>query len=266
MNILVFGGGRGLGRAIAEHLASGRHAVGITARTVAEVEEAAGACRDLGGRSSGFVADVLDREALRSAIRRHGEALDGIDALIYAAGRFRAIGPLAAVEPDDWWRDVETTLRGFSLAVRETLPLLKRSPTPSISALIGPGLQGELAFGSGYGCAQAGLARLVESLAVELQADRIPIYAVNPGLVPTPLLTHLLDSPEGRRWLARFTEAFAEGKEVGPDVAARMVAWLVAERPAALSGRVVAALLPPEILATRLGRIESDDSGKLRLR
>ena len=70
----------------------------------------------------------------------------------------------------------------------------------------------------------------------------------------------------GYKWLARFTEAFAEGKEVGPEVAAEMVAWLLEERPAALSGRVVSALLPPEVLATRIDRIEADDLGKLRLR
>ncbi len=266
MNTLILGGGRGLGRAIAEHLASRGHTVGILARTRSEVEESAGACRDLGATSFGYAADVLDRDALKAALRRHAESSGGIDALLFAAGRFRAIGPLAALDPDDWWRDVETTLRGFALAVREALPYLKRSSTPSIVALIGPGHAGELAFGSGYGSAQAGLARLVESLDVELRPDRIPTYAVNPGLVPTPTVAHLLESPEGRRWLSRFTEAFAEGKEVGPGPAAEMVAWLVEERPTALSGRVVAALLPPEVLASRLGRIEADDLGKLRLR
>lgn len=266
MNTLILGGGRGIGRAIAERLAGRSHALGLLARTVSQVEEAAGACRDLGTKAWPFAADVLDRDALRTSIRRFADLAGGIDSLVYAAGRFRAIGPIAHVDPDDWWRDVETTLRGFALAIREGLPFLKRSSAPSIVALIGPGHAGELAFGSGYGSAQAALARLVESLDVEFRPDRIPIYAVNPGLVPTPTLGHLLDSPEGRRWLSRFTEAFAEGKEVGPEVAAEMVAWLVEERPSALSGRVVSALLPPEVLFTRLARIEADDLGRLRLR
>lgn len=266
MNILLLGGGRGLGRAIGEHLAARGHALGLVARTAVEVDEAARACRDLGAKACSHAADVLDRSALRSAVGRIAEAIGGLDALVFAAGRFRAIGPLVAVDPDDWWRDAETTLRGFATAVRESVPLLRRSDRPSITALIGPGHAGELAFGSAYGAAQAGLARLVESLDVELRRDRIPVFAVNPGLVPTPMLAHLLDAPEGRRWLSRFTEAFAEGKEVGPEVAAEMVAWLVEERPSALGGRVVAAMLPPDLLAARLGRIEADDLGKLRLR
>jgi NAD(P)-dependent dehydrogenase (short-subunit alcohol dehydrogenase family) len=266
MNTLILGGGRGLGRAIAEHLAGRGHSVGILARTESQVVVAAGACRDLGARAWSYTADVVDGPSLKKVIRQHAEAARGIDAIVFAAGRFRAVGPLGSLDPDDWWSDVETTLRGFALGVRESLPFLKRSSTPSITALIGPGHAGALAYGSAYGSAQAGLARLVESLDVELRNDAIPTFAVNPGLVPTEMVAHLLDHPAGRRWLSRFTEAFAEGKEVGPEVAAGMVAWLVEERPMALSGRVVSALLPPEVLSTRLARIEAEDLGKLRLR
>ena len=167
MNTLILGAGRGLGRAIAEHLAGRGHSVGLVARTESQLVEAAGACRNLGARAWSFTADVVDKVATRAAVRYHAESAGGIDALIFAAGRFRAVGPLESLHPDDWWRDVETTLRGYALAVREALPFLKRSSSPSITALIGPGHAGELAFGSGYGSAQAGLARLVESLDVE---------------------------------------------------------------------------------------------------
>jgi NAD(P)-dependent dehydrogenase (short-subunit alcohol dehydrogenase family) len=127
-------------------------------------------------------------------------------------------------------------------------------------------LNGHLAFASGYGAAQAALARLVESLAVELEREDIPVYAVNPGLVATDLVRRLLDTLEGRRWLPRFTEAFAEGKEVGSEVVATMIAWLIKDRPKELSGRIVAAPMPPAVLETRLERIADEDLNVLRLR
>src|SRR5207253_2670561 len=139
------------------------------------------------------------------------------------------------------------------------LPRLRESTAASILFLVGPGHNGELAAASGYAAAQAGLVRLAETLAVELARDEIAVYALNPGLVPTALMNQLLDRPEGRKWLPRFTEAFAEGKEVGPEIAAEMAAWLLEERPMALSGRVVAALIGPEVLATRLDRIAAED-------
>jgi len=266
MNTLVIGGGRGIGRAIAEGLAAHGHRVGMIARTAAEVDETVRSLRDAGATAWGLPADVLDRPALKAAFRRYAEAAGGLDALVYAAGRFRAVGPMVAVEADDWWLDVETTLRGFGHAVREAVPFLRLSTSATISALIGPGHAGPLAFGAGYGSAQAGLARLVESLAVELGPERIPVYAVNPGLVPTPMMARLLEGRDGRRWLRGFTEAFAEGKEVGPEVAAEAITWLVEDRPPQLSGRVVASLLTPDLLRTRLDRIAAEDLGKLRLR
>lgn len=62
------------------------------------------------------------------------------------------------------------------------------------------------------------------------------------------------------------TEAFAEGKEVSPEVVAEMVLWLAEVRPMELSGRVVPSPATPAILETRLHRIESEDLLRLRLR
>lgn len=263
---LVTGGGRGLGRAIAGRLAAEGWTVGLLARTEAEVVAAAGAIRDAGGAAVPLVADVLDRPALGRAVERFRDKAGGLDALVCAAGRLRGIGPIGAVDPDAWWLDLATSLRGAQHAILAALPGLRASSRGSITLLVGPGHNSELAFASGYGAAQAALVRLAESLARELKADDVPVFALNPGLVPTPLVQHLLDSPEGRRWLPRFTEAFAEGKEVGPEVAAEMVAWLAARRPVALSGRVVAAPSSPTIYETRLARIQDDDLGILRLR
>ncbi|HWE37903.1 MAG TPA: SDR family oxidoreductase [Isosphaeraceae bacterium] len=263
---LVTGGGRGLGRAIGERLAAEGATVGLLARTAAEVVAAAEAIRDAGGDAIPLVADVLDRPSLERAVERFRGKAGGIDTLVCAAGRLRGIGPIGAVDPDEWWLDLATSLRGAQHAIRAVLPSLRASDRGSIALLVGPGHNGDLAFAAGYGAAQAALVRLVESLDREFQADGLPIFAVHPGLVPTTLIQHLLDSPDGRRRLPRFTEAFAEGKEVGPEVVAEMVAWLATRRPFELSGRVVAAPSSPTIYETRLARIQDDDLGVLRLR
>lgn len=263
---LITGGGRGLGRAIAERLASAGWAVGLLSRSELQVEQAASAIRDLGGTALGLAADVLDAEALGRAVERFAGWAGRVDALVCAAGTFRGLGPLVSVDPGSWWRDVETPLRGAQLAIRASWGRLRASPRASITLLVGPGHAGGLAYGSGYGAAQAGLVRLAESLGGELRGEGVAVYALNPGLVPTALMEHVLDSPEGRRWLSRFNEAFAEGKEVGPEVAAEMSAWLLDRRPWELTGRVVAAPCTPEILETRLARIEAEDRNRLRLR
>ena len=264
--VLVTGGGRGLGRAIAERLAQEGARVGLLARTIAELEQAAGSIRELGGSAAAFPADVLDAKALRQAIGQFRAWAGGFDDLVCAAGRMKAVGPLATVDPDSWWCDVETAVRGFQLCVREALPFLGEARPATISVLVGPGHNGDLPFATGYAAGQAALVRLVESLARELAADRVAVFAVNPGLVVTDLVRSLVETAEGRRWLPRFTEALAEGKEVGPEVVAEMVAWLIDRRPAELNGRVVASALAPLVIETRLERIRDDNLGVLRLR
>lgn len=263
---LVTGGGRGLGRAIARQLAADGLKVGVVARTEGELRETVGLIRDDGGEAEVFPADVLDASALRRAFGRFGEWAGGLDALVCAAGRMKGVGPVGLVDPGEWWGDVETSLRGVYQSLTEALPMLRASAAASVSVLVGPGHNGELPHASGYGAAQAALVRLVESVAKEWAAASIPVYAVNPGFVLTDLVRGLVDTPEGRRWLPRFNEALAEGKEVGPEVVAEMTSWLAAERPREWNGRVVAALQTPQVAASRGDRVASENLGVLRLR
>jgi NAD(P)-dependent dehydrogenase (short-subunit alcohol dehydrogenase family) len=263
---VVTGGGRGLGRAIAERLAGEGMKVGLLARTIDDLETGMASIRDAGGEAIALQADVRDERVLKKALVRFSDWAGGLDALVCAAGRIRAVGPLGEVDPDDWWADMDTSVRGVVHSILGAMPLLRWSPAPSVSVLVGPGHNGPLPFACGYGAGQAALVRLVESAGREWAPLGIPIFAVNPGLVLTDLVRRLVDTPEGRRWLPEFNEALAEGKEVGPEAVAEMVAWLVGNRPTELSGRVVAAPLPPAILETRLARIQDEDRGVLRLR
>lgn len=265
--VLLSGASRGLGRAIAHHLASQGAAVGLLARSRESLDDAVRSIRQAGGLAEPFPADVLDPQAVELALRRFRDwSKNRCDALVCAAGRLRAIAPIGLVDPEAWTLDLTTPLVGSMRLIRGLVSELRQSPLGSITLLVGPGLNGELANASAYASAQAGLVRLAETLDAEFQPLGPRVYAINPGIVPTPLMEHVLQSPEGRKWLPRFTEAFAEGKEVGPEPAADLVAWLISRRPPELGGRVVAALGVPDFLETRLSRIEAEDLGRLRLR
>ena len=138
------------------------------------------------GRACALACDVRDRAALEGVVARIATTLGGLDALVCAAGQLRGIGPMAMREPDAWWEDVEIA-RPRRPACRSGLACrwLRESDRASISVLVGPGHEGPLPFATGYGCAQAALVRLVESLGQELRPEKVPVYAVNPGLVPT---------------------------------------------------------------------------------
>lgn len=263
---LVTGGGRGLGRAIAMALAEQGYGVGVLSRTAVEVDAVAKAIREGGGRAVPIVADVCAWDSLEAGSRRLRKELGPIAVVIASAGQLRGIGPMALADPDAWWRDLETAVKGLWNTVRVAQDDLRQASRPVVATLVGPGVNGVLAHGVGYASGQAAVVRLVECLAAEWESAGIPIYAVNPGLVPTAMMQHLLDTPEGRRWLPGFTEAFAEGKEVDASCAVRMISWLVAQRPLDLSGRVIPALLDPDLLDLRRERLREEDRLVLRLR
>ncbi len=263
--VLVTGGGRGLGRAIAMEMASQGHALGILARTASEVESAVEAIHAAGGRAMGIVADVRDMAAVEQGCQRLRDAFGPVEVVISAAGRLRGIGPVGLADPDAWWGDLETSARGFWHVARATLGDLRQASQPVVIALVGPGTNGVLANASGYASGQAALARLVECLAAEWGEAGIPVFGLNPGLVPTAMMRHLLESLEGRLWLPGFTEAFAEGKEVDESHAVRMASWLARVRPMELSGRIVPALLDPELLDSRRVRLQEEGRYVLRL-
>jgi NAD(P)-dependent dehydrogenase (short-subunit alcohol dehydrogenase family) len=264
---LVIGGSGGLGRAIARRLGAEGWRLGLVGRDARRLDEAR---MDLAEVQVDLVgvwrADVRETDGIGRVIGEFAGRAGRMDALIYAAGRLSGIGPLESLDSELAWEDVVTSLKGFANAVRAALPQLRQTGG-SITTLIGPGYNGELAHASLYAAAQAGLARLVESLAREIALADVVVYAVYPGVTPTPFMQRLLDEPESRRWLPRFTEAFAEGKEVEPAVGAEMVAWLAREQPTALSGRVIPALQTPDLLKARLGHYARDgELGRLRLR
>src|SRR5438552_2187574 len=84
----------------------------------------------------------FDTSAVEKAYRRFLAWTGRLDALVCAAGRLQAIGPLETVDPDAWWLDFETAVRGAQRTIRLTLPGLRESPSASISLLVGPGYNG----------------------------------------------------------------------------------------------------------------------------
>ena len=129
LKVLVTGGGRGLGRAIAVRLSRQGAAVGVLARTAREVEETVGSILEEGGRALACPADVLDAARLKGAVERFHEWAGGLDALVCAAGSLHGLGPIASVDPEIWWRDLETSVRGARNAIRESIAVAEAIAT-----------------------------------------------------------------------------------------------------------------------------------------
>jgi len=195
---LVTGGARGLGRAIAEALASAGADVALSARQVENAERAAEVIGRTSGRKAiGLAADVTDRDSVRAMVARVLDSLGRIDILVNNAG-VNIRGPIEELSEDDWDIVVDTNLKGPWLCCRAVGQVMKRQKwgrVINVSSMLGEiSLPGRTPYASSKG----GLTLLTKTLALEWAKDGINVNALCPGPFATEINTPLLNDPAAR--------------------------------------------------------------------
>jgi len=200
---VVTGAGRGIGRALAIRFAQAGCEVAAVARTDGQLRETVEIIEAAGGLSIYVVADVTNPHAVQAMVQSVQADLGPIDLLINNAGRALAIGPIWEADPDEWWLDIETNLRGAFLCCRAVIPeMLVRQRGRIINIASGHAL-GPSPYFSAYSSSKAALLRLTDCLANELtlQEAGVRVFAVSPGMVETRMTEYLFTSDAGRKWL-----------------------------------------------------------------
>lgn len=206
---LVTGGGRGIGRAIAEDLAAAGMGVAILARSGDQVIEVVKAIEAAGGRALGFAVDVTDFEAMQIAVREIEANLGAIDLLVNNAAVTGKAGPSWELDPDEWWRCQEINVLGPFIGARAVLPgMVARGRGRVINVSSLAGLR-PIKYGSAYAVSKASLIRWSESLAEECAEHGITVFSIHPGDVMTDMARHIMDE-EISRWLTWAPEHFTK--------------------------------------------------------
>lgn len=185
--VLVTGGSRGIGKAIALGFASRGASVAIVytknhdaaRRTLEEIEAA-------GARGMARSCDVRDWDAVRLTVEEVGNRLGDIDVLVNCAGVVRD-SLLVSMEVDDWRTVIETNLNGafyFMRAIGEGMVLRRRGRIINVSSISAArGGKGQ----ANYAASKAGLNALTRAAALELAPRGITVNAVAPGMVLTEM-------------------------------------------------------------------------------
>lgn len=181
--ILVTGGGRGIGRAIA------RACVDEGARVVV-VGRGADACRETvealePGRADWITCDVSDpaqvKAMVEEAVARHGR-LDGV---VNNAGRFGG-GPVADLTAEALREGVDTKVVGALAVVQAALPALRQSDQARVVNIGGVSAQRVTPGAAVTAIANSGMNTLTAYLARELAPDGVTVNCVIPGYTLTP--------------------------------------------------------------------------------
>jgi NAD(P)-dependent dehydrogenase (short-subunit alcohol dehydrogenase family) len=262
---VVTGGGKGIGRAIAQALGAAGAAVAIVARTDQEVTDTAMHIQRLNGRALAVSADVTSEREVDATMIEVERELGPIDVLVNNAGSCNALGPVWEVDPEVWWRDVEVNLRGTFLCTRAVLPgMLDRGNGRIINVSSYAAIRPD-PYRSAYASAKLAVLRFTDTLAAELADRGVVVFAVAPGTVRTAMTERLAVVAEDRGWPVDWPGASA-GRWLPPERAGELAVFLASGRGDSLTGRFLHVLDNVAELAQRADVIQEQDLYAVRLR
>ncbi len=221
--VLVTGGNRGIGFAIAEEFVrAGYSKVAVTVRSG---EGPAG--------TTAFKADVTDAASLDAAFTEIEAALGPVEILVANAGITRDT-LLMRMSDEQFEEVVNTNLNGvFRVLRRATMGMIKKKHGRVI--LIGSvvGLLGS-AGQVNYSATKSALVGMARSITRELGSRGITANVVAPGFIDTDMTSAL---PEDL--IADYKKKIPAGRFASPSEVAKVVTWLASDDAAYISGAVI---------------------------
>jgi NAD(P)-dependent dehydrogenase (short-subunit alcohol dehydrogenase family) len=215
--VLVTGGGRGFGEAIARRFASEGAAVAVLSRNRAQLDRVVEAIEADGGRAFAVTADVTSPADVDRAVSEVEAALGPITLFINNAGVPGPFGPLWEVDVDEWWRSQQVHIRAPMLFLHRILPgMIARNRGRAIivsaiaSRMVAPYL-------NAYCTGKIAQNRLVAEAAAELKDTAVKVFAIDPGFVFTALANETMVSPDAQKWLPGMVGRLESASEAKDD-------------------------------------------------
>jgi len=220
--VLVTGGNRGIGYAIAEEFIAQGHRVAVTARS------GAGPAGSLT-----VTADVTDADSIDAAFTTVEAELGPVEVVVANAGVTRDM-LLMRMSDEDFTSVIDTNLSGaFRVVKRASKGMIKARHGRIILVSSVVGLLG----GAGqvnYSASKSGLIGLARSVTRELGSRGITANVVAPGFIETDMTAEL---PEATQ--AEYKKQIPAGRYATPTEVARVITWLAGDDAAYISGAVI---------------------------
>jgi 3-hydroxybutyrate dehydrogenase len=182
--VVVTGGGRGIGRAIALAFAEPGAQIVITSRTQSQLDQTAAEIKAKGAEAFAIPMDVSDEASVAHGFGTLHGRVTKVDVLINNAG----VGGGEVVQGSDiarWRKTIDTNLTGMYLVTRQILPLMAdNGRIVNLSSVLGRfGVPGYTA----YCASKHGVIGFTRALSLELLKRKITVNAISPGWVETDM-------------------------------------------------------------------------------
>lgn len=228
----VTGGGSGIGASVALALAEAGADVAVLDRNGAAAEDIARQIRETGRRALACAVDVANTRDVDRAFEAVDATFGGLHLAVNGAGIGSNDASIVDMDEDHFDRVIAVNLKGVWACMRAELRMMLRTGEGAVvnvsSAL---GLIG-VPNCTDYTAAKHGVIGLTRSAALEVAERNIRVNAICPGIVRTPLVSHVTNTEAGQAMTAIHPmNRFAEPREI-----ADAILWLLSPQSSFVTG------------------------------
>ncbi len=231
-NIIVTGGGSGIGRCTAHELASLGARVVLVGRKQDKLDAVAAEIEEDGGQAIGFACDIRDEDVVKSTVADIYKAVEVVHGLVNnAGGQFPS--PLALISQKGWETVVRTNLTGGFLMAREVFTQGMNRNGGAIVNIVADMWGGMPGMGHS-GAARAGMVNFTQTAAYEWGSCGVRVNAVAPGWI----MSSGMDTyPEGFKQTLKTLRAAVPLKRMGNESeVSGAICFLLSDAAAFISG------------------------------
>ena len=233
---LVTGAGSGIGRAVAQSLATAGAKVMVAdfneetaARTCAELKKS-------GAEAVSRRTDVSKTEEVQQLIAFTIQTFGRLDCAVNNAGIQGELASTADCTEENWDRIVDTNLKGVFLCMKyELREMLRRGSGAIVNIASNFGVVGSPQMPA-YSASKHGVVGLTKTAAIEVAARGIRVNAVCPGPTLTPLAEAVIKDTPGI--IEAINSRLPIGRMASPEEIARAVAWLCSDEATFVVGGI----------------------------
>jgi NAD(P)-dependent dehydrogenase (short-subunit alcohol dehydrogenase family) len=234
---IVTGGGKGIGRQMAQGLAEAGANLVLCARHVEACEQAAAELERLGVRALGLACDVRDPDQVQAVVQRTVDELGAVDILVNNAGTVWGASP-EDMPLEGWQKVVDVNLTGVFLCSQAAgRKMIAGSGGVIVNIASVAGLRGgppEIMNSIVYNATKGGVIAFSRDLACKWARHGIRVNAIAPGWFPSDMANFVLDQ-HGEE----LVKHVPLGRFGGPDDLKGVVVFLASQASAYVTGHTL---------------------------
>jgi NAD(P)-dependent dehydrogenase (short-subunit alcohol dehydrogenase family) len=187
-NVLVTGGGTGIGRAIALAFAREAANVAVAGRSAEPLAQTVKLIEAEGGSATAITADVTRSADVASLVAGVAAAYGGLDIAVNNAGTITALGPVGDIDEGQWNELVAVNLTGTLLSMKHEIAHMRgHGGGVIVNVASNLGAHKRVANLGAYVATKAAISALTRNAALDHIREGIRINAVSPGPADTPM-------------------------------------------------------------------------------